>query len=434
MIYQECVDYLFGLHRFGIRLGLETMQGLCAGLGNPEQRLKFVHIAGTNGKGSTAAFLESVLREAGYRTGLYTSPHLIEMGERIRVCGETISKEDIVRLTLHIRAVIDSRPELKDTTFFEFVTAMALLYFGEKKVEIVVWETGLGGRLDATNVVDPECCIITGIGYDHMEHLGDTLEKIASEKAGIIKKGRPVVMKGYHPDSTSDIHAADKVLHARAAERGSEVVVVDTGRTLLMEKELPSGRFSFYDEGQKWILGLKGDYQCKNALLALKTCEVLQQRGWLISQEAKAKGLEQARWPGRFDILGTNPPWVLDGAHNEEGLKSVMASWYSWFGQAPGQVVFGCVTDKNLDAMAMELFHTETTVRLVGLSTQRSQSLDKMKSAFLNKQTLAYDSLSLALQDCRTSGQSTLIVGSLYLAGEVLALLKDNPHELKLNG
>jgi dihydrofolate synthase/folylpolyglutamate synthase len=427
--YQECVDYLFNLHRFGIRLGLEKMRRLCAELGNPEQRLKFVHIAGTNGKGSTAAFLESVLRESGYCTGLYTSPHLIEMGERIRVCGVQIPKDDIVRFTLRIRALIEKHQELKDVSFFEFITAMALLYFGEQKVKIVVWETGLGGRLDATNVVDPECCVITGIGYDHMEYLGDTLDQIAAEKAGILKKGKPLVMGQM-------ASGASTVIFRRAGELGCNVrlpVELSDPGAMLFRMSLPSGQFSFTACGEEWELGLKGNYQYINALLVLEICDVLEECGWIIPLQAKKKGLENVCWPGRFDILGAEPPWVLDGAHNEEGLKSALASWKAWFQNPPAQVIFGCVADKSLEAMAALLHETET-VRLVELSTGRSQSLNHMKNTFRNSKVLCHASLAEAVAEAVASGQSTLIVGSLYLAGEYLALVKHHGHEIKLNG
>jgi dihydrofolate synthase / folylpolyglutamate synthase len=431
MTYEHCVDYLFSLHRFGIRLGLETMQRLCLELGNPERALKFVHIAGTNGKGSTAAFLDSVLRQAGYRTGLYTSPHLIEMGERIRVGGVKISREEIVGLTLRIRTLIESCPDLKDVSFFEFVTAMALLHFKNEEVQIAVWETGLGGRLDATNVVEPLCCVITRIGYDHMEFLGDTLAKIATEKAGILKKGRPVVLEVQE-------ETADEAILARAQDLGCPVV-----RSKELMNKVPSrtdpnfGHFSFQAQGQDWNCGLKGRYQCRNALLALETCDVLQSLGLTIPHQAKVNGIEQARWPGRFDILSFSPPWVVDGAHNEEGLRETLASWNVWFKSPPRQIIFACVEDKNLLGLARQLDSLGAVIRVLPLSTKRASSLNSLAVAFNHSEVVQHPGVTSALQACRESGESTLITGSLYLAGEVLALLDENienSHELKLNG
>jgi dihydrofolate synthase / folylpolyglutamate synthase len=404
------------------------MRRLCLELGNPEKGLKFIHIAGTNGKGSVAAFLHSVLAESGYRAGLYTSPHLVEMGERIQVCGQQIPRDDIVRLTLKIRSLMEGSPELKDTSYFEFMTTMALLYFEEKKVEIVIWETGLGGRLDATNVVDPECCVITGIGYDHLEYLGATLGEIALEKAGILKAGKPLVLASQAPE-------AREVILERAKNLGCPVFPVPEAQAKgVWEIDSSNQTLVLHDKGNSWCLGLAGTYQVSNASLALEICEVLQSLGFPIPTEARKKGLESARWPGRFEFLQSQPPWVVDGAHNVEGLQSALASWQAWFGEAPRQVIFGCASDKNLDAMAALLYGSNTLIRLVRLSTARSQCLERMKEAFTNPSVTCFDSLTEAVAVCRSSGQSTLIVGSLYLAGEMLALTRENQHELKLNG
>jgi dihydrofolate synthase / folylpolyglutamate synthase len=436
MNYQECVEYLFGLHRFGIRLGLEKMQRLCQELGHPQRRLKFIHLAGTNGKGSVAALLESVLRSAGYRTGLYTSPHLVEMGERIRVGGEMIARDEMIRQTEQIRSLMKSCPELRDLSFFEVLTAIALRHFAESQVDLVVWETGLGGRLDATNVVEPECCVITGIGYDHQEYLGDTLEKIALEKAGILKPGKVLVLQdlGCDQEQGREMLAASRVIKNRAEELGCPVETVGQEARQLVQRETTSELLEFKYQGLTWGLGLKGIYQIDNALLALKVCEVLQSQGWNIPEAAKKNGLAQAEWPGRFDILSQNPAWVLDGGHNVQGLQSALLSWRHWFKCDPEQIIFGCVAEKDLNAMAEQFTRNDSTIHLVMLSTARSQTLECLQAAFCGRKVMTHGSVGEAMAHCKKNGKSTLIIGSLYLVGEVLALLKNHPHELKLNG
>ncbi|MDZ4787624.1 MAG: folylpolyglutamate synthase/dihydrofolate synthase family protein [Blastochloris sp.] len=409
MTYQQCVDYLCGLHRFGIRLGLETMRALCLALGNPEKELCFVHIAGTNGKGSTAAFLESICRHAGLRTGLYTSPHLVDFSERIRVAGVPIGREDVVRYTLKIRALIHEQEDLKNVSFFEFTTAMALLFFIEQKTEIVIWETGLGGRLDATNVVEPECCIITQIGWDHMDYLGNTLGEIAAEKAGILKTSKPLILAG---DPTSE---AGLVIRKQAEKLGCQV---------------------FYprQDIEGVHLGLRGEYQKENAHLALETCSVLEGLGWTIPMQARREGLEQVTWPGRFQILGQNPNWVLDGAHNAAGIQTALAAWRAEFGTEPEQILFSCVADKDVEAMVHFLDRDDFLVHLVPLLTKRTVQPEQMQTLFQNARIRCHMTVPEALMEAKNDGRSLLIVGSLYLAGEVLAHLHDKAHELGLNG
>lgn len=409
MTYQECVDYLFSLHRFGIRLGLESMRELCAALDHPEKRLRFVHLAGTNGKGSTAALIDSILREAGYKTGLYTSPHLIEFAERIRVNGEVISRQDVVRLTLALRQRIEDREDCQHVSFFEFTTAMALLYFQEQGVELVVWETGLGGRLDATNVVHPECAVVTNIDWDHQEYLGDSLAKIASEKAGIFKAGCPVVIG---EDAATE---AGRVLTQQALDLNCPIY-----RPESLDPQI--------------TLTLLGRHQKTNAAVALKTVQVLAEQGWNIPKAAQLKGLKKVQWQGRFQVLSTDPLCVLDGAHNAAGVETALKTWREEFSSEPAQILFSCVADKDVESMIRVIDRPGLIVHLVSVATKRMLEPEQMQRYIKSALTQVHPSISSALTQAREDGGSLLIIGSLYLAGEVLALRQQNIHELKLNG
>lgn len=309
MDYQASLDYLYGLQRFGIKLGLENIRELLARLGHPERSFKIIHVAGTNGKGSVCATLAEILRQGGYATGRYTSPHLHSFTERIQVNGEPISEARVAELTEEIRAVAEGIP----VTFFEFTTALALLYFARHEVEWVVLEVGMGGRLDATNAVTPELCLITPICLDHAEHLGSDLAAIAGEKAGILKPGVPVVIGRQPP-------AALQVLLERAAALQAPVTLL--GRELQTSSQ--GDRWSYH--GRNWQLagleaGLLGAHQLDNLALAVAGLELLRSAGLLLSEAALRRGLALVRWPGRLEWWQGGREVLLDGAHNEGGAR-----------------------------------------------------------------------------------------------------------------
>lgn len=309
MDYQASLDYLYGLQRFGIKLGLENIRELLARLGHPERSFKIIHVAGTNGKGSVCATLAEILRQGGYATGRYTSPHLHSFTERIQVNGEPISEARVAELTEEIRAVAEGIP----VTFFEFTTALALLYFARHEVEWVVLEVGMGGRLDATNAVTPELCLITPICLDHAEHLGSDLAAIAGEKAGILKPGVPVVIGRQPP-------AALQVLLERAAALQAPVTLL--GRELQTSSQ--GDRWSYH--GRNWQLagleaGLLGAHQLDNLALAVAGLELLRSAGLLLSEAALRRGLALVRWPGRLEWWLGGREVLLDGAHNEGGAR-----------------------------------------------------------------------------------------------------------------
>jgi dihydrofolate synthase/folylpolyglutamate synthase len=427
MTYAEALHLLGAARRFGMKLGLEPMRGLARALGSPQERLRFIHLAGTNGKGSTAAFCESCLRAAGRRVGLYTSPHLVSVRERIQVDRRPIPEADFAA---GIGAVREAMGESPGTfTFFEIMTALALWYFAREKVDWVVWETGLGGRLDATNIVQPEAVIITNIGLDHQEYLGRSLEEIAAEKAGIIKPGVPVT-SGVEPGPAAEIVAR------RARETNSLLTVVP--RDFAVENPgWRGGRQMARIDGHDFALGLAGPHQVQNAGCAIAALRRLP--GEMISTDAVTRGLEGTSWPGRFEIISESPLIVLDGAHNTAGAIRLMETWRKFLevrGLAPGtHLVFASVTDKDIAGIARLLRPAARQVSLVRLDSERSCEPVALAGCFSGLPCALYGSVSELWPDLlRAAGPlPILITGSLFLVGEVLAQQHGSTEEYRLN-
>ncbi len=395
MTYRETIEYLFGIRLFGQKLGLETMRHLLARLDNPERHLRFIHIAGTNGKGSVAAMCSAVLTAAGLRTGLYTSPHLVSFCERFQINGRPISETDVVRLVEQLKPVAEQvagHPEFRPPTFFETVTALALQYFREQNVDIVVWETGLGGRLDATNVVTPLVSVITNIGYDHMQYLGNTLAEIAAEKAGIIKPGVPVVTATTDPDALA-------VIRGRAALLESPVTVV-------------TGDCEFTAP----LLGPHQTVNCATAVAALRAIG--------ISDDDIGAGLPKTKWPGRFQIAGHV---VLDGAHNADAARQLAATMREYFPGRRVTMILGVLRDKNYDQMCRILAPLAGTIHCVPVNSERTT--DPAQLAALCRQANPHAVVTVAgnvgdaLAASRTTGDVMLITGSLFLVGEAMERL-----------
>jgi dihydrofolate synthase/folylpolyglutamate synthase len=314
--YRESLDYLYGLQRFGIKLGLENIRTLLERCGHPERGYGIIHVAGTNGKGSVSAALAAILQHAGYRTGLYTSPHLHSFTERIRVDGDAIVEDEVARLTILLRSLAEGVP----ATFFEFTTAMALLHFQQRQVDFAILEVGMGGRLDATNPVNPRLCVITPICFDHAEHLGDSLAAIAREKGGIIKEKIPVIVGRQEPEAL-------EVLMEEARSRHSSLFLC--GRDFSPAGG-PDG-FDFHGMGLELSglrPGLLGAHQQENLSLALAAAAVLRLQGAGIPGAALREGIERVRWPGRLEWWGGRREVLIDGAHNEGGAR-VLAAYLS---------------------------------------------------------------------------------------------------------
>ena len=325
MDYQEALAYIHAVHWQGHKPGLDRTRALLAALGDPHKGLRFVHVAGTNGKGSTAAMLDSCLRCAGYRVGLFTSPYINRFNERIQVDGVPIPDGDLVRLVEQVRPAASAMTDVP--TEFELITALGMLYFAQERCDIVVLEVGLGGALDSTNVIDPPACaVITALGMDHVQELGPTLADIAAAKAGIIKPGSPVVSYGGAPE-------ADRVIAAAAAACGAPLTVVDFARLTLRGAGLEGQTFD-YDGLTGLTLPLLARYQPRNAVVAIEALRALRARGWQIPDSAIRQGLAQVRWPGRFELLRRDPPFLLDGSHNAHGMRATADSLRALF---PGE-------------------------------------------------------------------------------------------------
>ena len=342
MNYEEALEYIHNIKWRVMKVGLSRTRTLLAALGNPEKQLKFVHVAGTNGKGSTSAYIANVLRKAGYKTGLFISPYIIRFNERMQVDGEYISDDELVQLTEEIRPLADAMTETPSE--FEIVTAIGMRYFQRKKCDIVVLEVGLGGEFDSTNVIDtPEVAVITAIGFDHMKELGDSITDIAGAKAGIIKSDGDVIIYGGEPE-------VEDVFERKCADAGARLCRADHTRVADIRYALEGITFRIEPYGDV-TTPLLGVYQPKNVTVAITTLEILRKKGYNISDEDIKQGIAGVRWPGRFEVLGRKPFFILDGSHNPQGVEATAASLRSYFSDKKIVFVVGVMADKDVDSM-----------------------------------------------------------------------------------
>ncbi len=421
---RETLDYLYGLERFGMKLGLDNVKALLSRLDNPQERLRFIHVAGTNGKGSVCAFLDSILRAAGYRVGLYTSPHLVRFNERIRVNGSEIPDEEVVRLTEEIRPqaqVLAQGSKASHPTFFEFTTALSFRYFLEQDVDVVVLEVGLGGRLDATNVVRPEVGIITRLGLEHTEHLGRSIERIAREKAGIIKEGVPVWTLQ---------QPGVEVIERRCGELGAPLRLVGRNLTVSRQPDGTEGQRVLFTNEDSWAYEIKllGAYQAENAALALGAVHELRTRGWRITESAVRRGFSDARWPARLQLYGRHPFVVLDCTHTVAGAERLRESIEEIFPDRRVVMVVGILRDKDLGGIAERLAPICRAVIATQPKTERAYSAETVSDAFRGVEKV-YMATSVEEATEKAIAMATpkdvvLITGSLYTAGEASVYLK----------
>jgi dihydrofolate synthase/folylpolyglutamate synthase len=431
MTYAEAIGYLNGLRMFGANFGLETTRALAAVAGNPHERLRFIHVAGTNGKGSTCAMLESIYRASGLRVGLFTSPHLISFRERIQVNREWISEADVARLVEQMQPTAVAavppaglRPTTEGTgernpaggtaatgegklppTFFEFVTVLALRYFAEQQCDLVIWETGLGGRLDATNIVTPLASVITSISFDHQQWLGDTLAQIAAEKAGILKPGVPAVTAVDDPEARA-------VIRSIAQLQRAPLTVVERQETALLD-----GSFVF---------PLLGEHQRQNAALAQAVVRVLQEK-IPVREAAIRDGLAHVQWPGRLQVVERGAQTLLlDGAHNPEAAIALRTALQPHFSKGRLGLVLGILQDKDWRKVCAILAPLAQKIFLVPVSSERTCAPDELKAACTltnpGAAVVVCGSLSAALAEAADE-PFVVITGSLYLVGEALELL-----------
>ena len=340
---ENALNYIHGLYRKGTKPGLERIGLLLGKLGDPHKKLKFIHVAGTNGKGSTASMTASILTRSGYKAGLFTSPYIYRFNERIQIDGQQISDGDVIRLTGKVRALAQTMPE--PPTEFDFVTAMAMVYFLEQNCDIVVLEVGVGGALDATNIIPaPEVAVVTNIGLDHTELLGNTLAEIASVKAGIVKKGCRAV---FYP-GTPEVEA---VYRAVCTQKNVSCTIADFSGIQLRQHGL-EGQVFDYGELKQIHLPLLGAHQLCNAAVVLSVVAQLQQKGWhRITGETVKDGIRQVSWPGRFEIVGHNPLFIIDGGHNPQCIEALVENIKDYLADRKIVVLAGVLADKDYGDM-----------------------------------------------------------------------------------
>ncbi|UCF95648.1 MAG: bifunctional folylpolyglutamate synthase/dihydrofolate synthase [Desulfobacterales bacterium] len=409
---------MYGLRRFGIKLGLATIKRILAGLGNPQADYACIHVAGTNGKGSVASSLATILHHAGYKVGLYTSPHLVRFNERICINNRPISDEAVVA---SYRAVKEVHSGGREPTFFEFSTAMALFEFGRQRVDWAVIETGMGGRLDATNAVCPAVAIITNVSLEHREYLGNTLIQIAHEKAGIIKRRTPVVT-GIR--QSGPLAIVDTIAAARSAP------LYRLGRDFRVRRH-PSGGFSYFGIENVWrrlTTALSGDHQIENAALVLATCELLNRNAVGLAFDNIKAGLATNQWPGRLEIVATEPHIILDGAHNLMAARKLARFLSKNLADRPITLVVGILADKPYAAMLHSLLPPCRRVILTCPQIDRGLPPEKLYAV---AQDLKADSriIPVVAEAVRYAVQTAkpqdviCIAGSLYVVGEAKTAL-----------
>lgn len=420
MELHEALSFIHATDWKGSRLGLARMRELLHRLGDVQDTLKYVHVAGTNGKGTTSTLLESILRAAGYKTGLTTSPHLVRVHERFRINGADISDAALCRAAEAVKAAADGMADAP--TEFEILTAMAFWIFAEERCDIVILEVGLGGRLDATNVIRaPEAAVITNLALEHTAVLGDTLPKIAAEKAGIVKPGTTVVT--YPVDA-----AADEVYRAVCTERGAlwRRVSFDTLRE--QEHSLMGQRFDYGGE-TGLVLHLLGAHQCRNAALAVETVRVLREKGWRISEAALREGLETARWEARFEVLRHSPPVIADGAHNPQCVDALCDALDAYL---PGEKVLfllGVLGDKDYAAMLTRLLPFGRKFFCLTPDSPRALAAgdlcETLRAMGAAAEVCASPEEGVRRAFAESGGKTPIVAcGSLYLMGEVREALR----------
>lgn len=435
MIYSDAIKYLYGLGHevLAAKFGLENITLLLDKLGRPDRAFKSVIVAGTNGKGSVAAMVESIARASGHRTGLLTSPHLVKIEERIRVGGVEVGEPEFARAVEEVRlaseALLAERLLSTLPTFFEQITATALVYFREREVTLAILEVGLGGRLDATNAVEPVLSVITAIAYDHQEILGNEISQIASEKAGVIKPGGHVVIGRQHYDEASE------VLMRRCLEAGAPPVFVNEPSPV---KASDHGRITFdYESAQSTyknlMLGLRGRHQAENAGAAIEAAEVLDGLGIRITRESIVKGLRDVSWPGRLEFIEDRPRLLLDGAHNPAGAR-ILRAYLDEFWRGPLTLIFGAMSDKDISGMASELFGAAQTIVLTRVKDNRAATNARMGKPALgaSRNVIFTESVGQALSWARSVTPPDgliCVAGSLHLVGEVKRLIQDEDEQ-----
>lgn len=429
MTYRETLQYIHSVNWCFCNPGLERIRVLCEKLGHPEKQLKCVHVAGTNGKGSFCAMLESVLRAAGYRTGLYTSPYIRRFNERMQVMGEPIGDEELIEIVEQVRPFADAMED--KPTEFELITAVSFEYFRRHQVDVVVLEVGLGGRLDATNVIEsPLLSVITGIHFDHTSILGNTLHAIAAEKAGIVKEGRPVLYGG------NDSGSVCRTIAAVAKKKQAPLHRPDRSTCHVKNYSLEGTVFDFGDY-RDLELSLLGTYQPFNAVTVLNAVEILREEGYVIPEDAVRRGLKEVRWPARFELICREPIVLYDGGHNPQGVEAAVKSVKTYFPDQRINVLTGVMADKSYDEMIAEI--KTVAARIFAVTPDNPRALPAKEYAEIvsahKVDATAYETVEegirAAMQDSIQNGVPLLCLGSLYLYGEFYEKIQIVKEDLK---
>lgn len=422
MTYEEALNYIHSISWKGSVPGLERITALMHDLGDVQDELKIIHVAGTNGKGSTCAMLESILRSAGYRTGLFISPFIERFNERMCVNGQSIEDHELAQITEYVKGFAEQMEDAP--TEFELNTAIAFEYFYRAKCDVVVLEVGMGGRMDSTNLIKkPVVSVITGVALDHTAFLGDTVEQIAAEKAGIIKQGVPVVWGGTHDGATD-------VIEEKANEMHSTLCRPDYSRLAVKYCSLTEGITFDYGDRTDLTVRLRGSYQPHNAAIVLETVDLLGRLGWNISESAITQGLAQTEWHARFEVLSTDPLAVYDGGHNMEGVTAAAESIKLYFGDEKVILLTGVMEDKDYLGMAATLAPLAASVVTVTPDNPRSLAAERYAEVFAKLGVTAEPAdgitsgVAKALALAKESGRPLMMLGSLYMYGDVKAAIK----------
>lgn len=413
-LYNNCLEEMYGLRRFGIKLGLETIGKILESLGNPHKSFKCIHVAGTNGKGSIASALASILHASGYKTGLYTSPHLVRFNERICINNEPVSDEDVINSYEKVKKVQQKAD--RGLTFFEYTTAMAFYEFARQKVEWAVIETGMGGRLDATNIIEPSVSIISNLSIEHTTYLGDSIAQIAEEKGGIIKENTPVVTGVRQKDAVS-------ILKKIAQEKSAPFYHFSEDFKV---ERIQEQRFNYFGIENVWRdmqTGLQGSYQLDNAALVLAACEILGRSEAKLPLQCIKDGLEQNKWPGRLEIVSTSPFVVIDGAHNLDAAENLAKYLSENLSDRKLTLVVGILDDKPYTAILQSLLPVCNRVIITQPKIDRSlvpEKLSLIAKEMVSDVKIIADVAEAVKYAIKTASpeDAVCIGGSLYVVGE----------------
>lgn len=417
--YEQAIEYIHTVNWCFCKPGLERIGELCRLLGDPQNELKFVHVVGTNGKGSFCAMLDQVLRTAGYKTGLFTSPYVRVFNERMMYMGENISNDELAEITYYVKGFADTMTD--KPTEFELITAIAFEYFRRKKCDLVILEAGMGGRLDSTNIITtPLLSVITGVALDHTAYLGDTVEKIAEEKAGVIKHGVPVLFGG-------NDEVAARVIRKKADRLGSELYITDRDAVKISFASVYCTAFEYKDM-KNILIKLLGLYQPYNAANVIEAVRILGRLGYEISEQSLRSGLLHAVWHARFEMLSEEPIIMFDGSHNPEGIRAAVDTIACYFAKQKVRILTGVMADKDYSVMCDAVSEVAGEVYTVKPNNPRALSAEELAKMYRERgiKATAFESVQKAIDAVISADNSipTIALGSLYMYCEVVDALE----------